>query len=184
MYKNNIAKQLVKIAKELVSIEFATKQQLNKYLKQHPEANPKNHSVKENTSVSVNKSSEITKLQKFFGTSAKNIAQTTKDERVLDTLSKTQNIQTLFHVSRNQNTNENTLNDIVNSKHSNNYVKCVCLTNQNFNFNKLQEMSEYSFDSKDFDDETQDVLSEMATSILSGDVDRANEILNQQRYKK
>ena len=46
MNKLMLAKQIIKIAKQLVGIQFATKQQMQKYLKDHPGADKRNHSVK------------------------------------------------------------------------------------------------------------------------------------------
>ncbi len=46
MDRIKIAMELVKLARELVSKEFATKEQLNKYLKEHPDADKSMHTVK------------------------------------------------------------------------------------------------------------------------------------------
>jgi bacterioferritin len=45
---NKVATELVKIAKSLISIDFATKDQMDKYLKDHPKADRSNHKVVEN----------------------------------------------------------------------------------------------------------------------------------------
>ena len=41
------AKELLGMAKELLAIEFPTQDALDKYLKDHPDANRSNHKVKE-----------------------------------------------------------------------------------------------------------------------------------------
>ncbi len=40
-----IALELLKIAKDMKAINFATQEQLNKYLRKHPKANRRNHKV-------------------------------------------------------------------------------------------------------------------------------------------
>jgi hypothetical protein len=42
----NIPKEILRVAKLLLSIEFDTQDAYDKYMKQHPDADPKNHSVK------------------------------------------------------------------------------------------------------------------------------------------
>lgn len=42
-----IARELVAMAKELLAMEFPTQDALDKYLKEHPDADRSNHSVKE-----------------------------------------------------------------------------------------------------------------------------------------
>lgn len=47
MDRKMIAGELLKMAKELVGMEFPTQEALDKYLKDHPDANRSNHKVKE-----------------------------------------------------------------------------------------------------------------------------------------
>lgn len=42
---NKFAKELVSVAKELVAIDFSTNEEMNRYLDDHPNANPRNHRV-------------------------------------------------------------------------------------------------------------------------------------------
>ena len=46
MEKVRIASELVRIAKELISMEFPTKEAMDKYLKEHPEADKTLHHVR------------------------------------------------------------------------------------------------------------------------------------------
>ena len=91
MKKELIAKELLRIAKEILSIEFATKQQLNKYLKEHPEADPKKHSVKENKKVQKKQTKEITspEFHKEVEGLRKNISERANE------LEKTENLSSL-----------------------------------------------------------------------------------------
>lgn len=43
--KNKIARDMLGLAKELLAIDFSTKDQLDKYLKKHPGADRRNHKV-------------------------------------------------------------------------------------------------------------------------------------------
>jgi hypothetical protein len=61
---NKVACELLKIAKSLISVDFATKDQMDKYLKDHPGANKSNHKVVENKGKHVQKVSP----QKSFKT--------------------------------------------------------------------------------------------------------------------
>jgi len=51
MDRQRVARELVKIAKSLVSIEFPSQDALDKYLKEHPAADKGNHSVKKTFSL-------------------------------------------------------------------------------------------------------------------------------------
>ena len=51
MNKQIIAKELLKLAKQLVSMEFDTQEALDKYMKEHPEGDRSNHSVKKQESA-------------------------------------------------------------------------------------------------------------------------------------
>jgi hypothetical protein len=53
MDSNKIASELVKIAKSLIAIEFDSKEAYDKYMKEHPEADKSNHSVKENKTQKI-----------------------------------------------------------------------------------------------------------------------------------
>lgn len=55
MNKNLVAKELLKIAKLLTSTEFDSQEALNKYLKEHPDADKSNHTVKKEKDISKEK---------------------------------------------------------------------------------------------------------------------------------
>lgn len=46
-----VAKELLSIARDLVAIEFPTQEAYDKYMKEHPEADKSNHSIKKNNWV-------------------------------------------------------------------------------------------------------------------------------------
>jgi hypothetical protein len=71
MDRKMIAKELLAVAKELLSMEFPTKDALNKYLDEHPDADRGKHKVKETkketpkeTSQEAPKGSRVDKVHK------------------------------------------------------------------------------------------------------------------------
>ena len=55
---NRIASELLMIAKELTAMEFPTQDALDKYLKDHPDANRSNHKVKKTPAKAPSKKVE------------------------------------------------------------------------------------------------------------------------------
>jgi hypothetical protein len=51
MDKQKVASELLRLARQLVSMEFDTQDALDKYMKEHPEGDRSNHSVKKQESV-------------------------------------------------------------------------------------------------------------------------------------
>lgn len=45
-FKKSVAKDLLSVARDLVSMEFPSQEALDRYLKQHPDANTSNHTIK------------------------------------------------------------------------------------------------------------------------------------------
>ena len=58
MNRKKLAKEIMKVADILLGMEFKTEDAMEKYLKKHPDAEKRNHSVKKENSISNNDSAE------------------------------------------------------------------------------------------------------------------------------
>ena len=122
MKKIEIAKQIIKIAKQLVGIQFATKQQMQKYLKDHPKADKSKHSVK------VKKQKD-----KSFSSPTK----MTEEQKRLDKLSEDSHYK--YDVARNPNAHAKTLQKLSNDEFE--YVVRLVASNPSTPAKTLQKLS-------------------------------------------
>jgi hypothetical protein len=72
---NIVAQELKKVAQELVSMDFSTKSQYDKYMKDHPDADKSKHHVVENKNSPIQDTSKkfsiVQSLAKEFGMTVK-----------------------------------------------------------------------------------------------------------------